>query len=78
VRVSIRPRLISVVAAAAGVVSQGSAFRAWFRGRPVAQDGPQVVRVLVFPQVERVVPVRLHGVGGDEDAVKRQRGQQRL
>ena len=31
VRVSIRLRLISLVAAATGVVSQGSAFRAWFR-----------------------------------------------
>ena len=41
-------------------------------------DGHQVVRVLRLPEEERVVPVRLHGVAGDDGAVQRQRGQQRL
>jgi len=36
------------------------------------------VRVLGFPQEDRVVAVRLHGVAGDDDIVQRQRGQQRL
>jgi len=29
-----------------------------------------------FPQVERVLPVRLHGVARDDDAVERERGEQ--
>ena len=55
VRVWIRPRLISLVAAATGVVSQGSAFRVWFEFRSVAQDGPQVVRLLHLPYEQGVV-----------------------
>ena len=77
VRVSMRPRLISLVAAVMGVVSQGRALSCAFRFRLVAQDGPQVMRLLGFPQEEGVVPGRLHGVGGDRDAVEGQWLQQR-
>ena len=40
-------------------------------------DRPQVVGVLGLPQVERVLPVRLHRVARDDDAVERERGEQR-
>ena len=42
----------------------------------VAQDGPQPVRVLRLPHEQGVVPVRLHGVAGDDGPGQRQRGQQ--
>ena len=45
--------------------------------RLVAQDRPQVVGVLGLPQVERVLPVRLHRVARDDNAVERERGEQR-
>ena len=41
-------------------------------------DGPQPVRVLDLAEEQRVVPVRLHRVGGDHGPVQRQRGEHRL
>ena len=78
VRVSMRPRLISLVAAATGVFSQSSAFRVSVQAGLVAQDGPQPVRVLDLPEEQGVVPVRLHGVAGDDGPGDRQRREQRL
>src|SRR5271165_3281578 len=46
--------------------------------RLVAQDGPQPVRVLDRAQEQGVVPVRLHGVAGDDGPGQRQRGEQGL
>ena len=41
-------------------------------------DGPQPVRALDRAEEQRVVPVRLHRVGGDHGPFQRQRGEHRL
>ena len=77
VRVSMRLRLISLVAAVYRRCFPGQGVELRVQAGLVAEDGPQVVCVLDLPEEERVVPGRLHRVRCDQDPVEGQRLQQR-
>ena len=77
VRVSTRPRVISLVAAATEVFSRSRASRAAYMPGWLPSTGHRNAR-LDLARVAGVVPGRLHRVRGDNGAAQRQRFQQRL